>query len=73
MNFNKNKRNKEPKKENSRFSGLKTESNPFKSQNRSNSRNRSNSNSDGSYVPPSKRNNKQVDESDQNRFAAGIY
>lgn len=59
MNFNKNKRNKEPKKENSRFSGLKTESNPFKSQNRSNSRNRSNSSSDGSYVPPSKRNNKQ--------------
>ena len=56
MNFNKNKRNKESKKENSRFSGLKTESNPFKSQNRGNSRNRSDSTSDGSYVPPSKRN-----------------
>ena len=56
MNFNKNKRNKE-KKENSRFAGLKTDSNPFKSQSRGNSRNRSESTSDGSYVPPSKRNN----------------
>ena len=59
MNFNKNKRNKEQK--NSRFSDLKTESNPFKSNNnsrdnsRDNSRNRSNSNTDGSYVPPSRK------------------
>lgn len=57
MNFNKNKRNKESKKESTRFSGLKTESNPFKDQNRGNSRNRSDSTSDGSYAPPSKRNN----------------
>ncbi len=65
MNFNKNKRNKENKKESSRFSGLKSENNPFKSQNRGNSRNRSDSTSDGSYVPPSKRSNQRGKRSDR--------
>lgn len=65
MNFNKNKRNKETKKENSRFSGLKTDNNPFKSQSRGNSRNRSDSTSDGSYVPPSKRNNQRSRRNDR--------
>lgn len=65
MNFNKNKRNKENKKDNSRFSDLKSENNPFKSQNRGNSRNRSDSTSEGSYVPPSKRNNQRGRRSDR--------